>query len=134
MAQADLVQRAKSLLSELAQKPRFAGSAEESAARVLCRAELERAGFECREVPFEYSESPGRWGPPLAAAFQAATILAVAHMAVHHGPLPALVVGAVLLTSLMFASGDAKRRWTARFPLRRARSENLEATRGNPVV
>jgi len=134
MAQADLVQRAKGLLSELAQNPRFAGSAEESAARAMCRAELERAGFECRELPFEYSEWPGRWGPPLAASFQAATILTVAHMAVHHGPLAALVVGAALLTALMFASGDAKRRWTARFPLRRARSENLEAKRGNPVV
>jgi Peptidase family M28 len=134
MAEADLVPRAKRLISDLAQEPRFAGSAEESAARALCRAELERAGFECRELPFEYSEWPGRWGPPLAAAFQAATILAVAHMAVHHGPLAALVVGAALLTALMFASGDAKRRWTARFPLRRARSENLEARRGNPVV
>lgn len=134
MAEADLVQRAKRLISELAQKPRFAGSAEESVARALCRAELERAGFDCREMPFEYSEWPGRWGPPLAAAFQAFTILVVAHMAVHHGPLAALVVGAALLTALIFASGNAKRRWTARFPLRRARSENLEAKRGNPVV
>ena len=134
MAEADLVQRAKGLISELAQKPRFAGSAEESAARALCRAELERAGFECRELPFEYSEWPGRFGPPLAAAFQAITILVVAHMAVHHGPLAALVLGAALLTALIFASGDAKRRWTARFPLRRARSENLEAKRGNPIV
>jgi len=83
MAEADLVQRAKNLISDLAQKPRFAGSAEESAARALCRAELERAGFECHEQSFEYSEWPARWGPPLAAAFQAATVLAVAHMAVH---------------------------------------------------
>ncbi len=134
MAEADLVQRAKSLIADLAQKPRFAGSAEESAARALCRAELERAGFECHEQPFEYSEWPGRWGPPLAAAFQAATILAVAHMAVHHGPLAALVVGAALMTALIFASGDAKRRWIARFPLRRARSRNLEAKRGKPAV
>jgi hypothetical protein len=134
MAQADLVQRAKSLLDELALAPRFSGSAEESGARALCRAELERAGFECRELPFEYSQWPGRWGPPIAAAFQAATILAVAHMAVHHGPLAALVVGAALLSALMLASGDAKRRWIARFPLERARSANLEARRGNPEV
>lgn len=134
MAQADLVQRAKTLLDELALAPRFSGSAEESGARALCRAELERAGFECRELPFEYSQWPGRWGPPIAAAFQAATILAVAHMAVHHGPLAALVVGAALLSALMFASGDAKRRWTAQFPLERARSANLEAKRGSPGV
>src|ERR1700682_6403799 len=113
MAQPDLVQRAKSLLTALAQKPRFAGSAEESAARALCRAELERAGFECRELPFEYSQWPGRWGPPISAAFQAATILVVTHMAVHHGPLAALVVGAALLSALMFASSDVKRRWAS---------------------
>jgi hypothetical protein len=100
----------------------------------LCKAALERAGFECRELPFEYSEWPGRWGPPIAAAFQAFTILTVAHMAVHHGALSALAVGALMLVALMFASTDVKRRWIARFPLGRARSTNLEARRGEPRV
>ena len=134
MAPPDLVQRAKSLLTELARAPRFAGSSEESEARQLCKAELERAGFACRELPFEYSEWPGRWGPPIAAAFQAFTILTVAHMAVHHGALSALAVGALMLVALVFASTDVKRRWIARFPLGRARSTNLEARRGEPRV
>lgn len=134
MAQDDLVQRAKSLLDELAKKPRFAGSAEESEAMSVCRVELEHAGFVCQELPFEYSQWPGRWGPPISAALQAFTVLAVAHMAVHHGPLWALSTGAALLIALMLASGDARRRWTRRFPLQRATSANLEATRGNPSV
>jgi hypothetical protein len=134
MAPPELVQRAGSMLIELARAPRFAGSSEESEARQLCKAELERAGFECRELPFEYSEWPGRWGPPIAAVFQAFTILAVAHMAVHHGALSALAVGAVMLIALLFASTDVKRRWIARFPLERARSTNLEARRGEPRV
>jgi hypothetical protein len=134
MAPPELVQRAKSLLTELARAPRFAGSSEETEARQLCKAELERTGFECRELPFEYSEWPGRWGPPIAAAFQAFTILAVAHMAVHHGALSALAVGALMLVALVFASTDVKRRWIARFPLGRARSTNLEARRGEPRV
>jgi hypothetical protein len=134
MAHPELVQRARTLLTELARSPRFAGSSEESEARRLCRTELERAGFECRELPFEYSEWPGRWGPPVAAAFQALTILTVAHMAVHHGALVALVTGAAMLTALIFASSDVKRRWIARFPLQRARSANLEARRGDPRV
>jgi hypothetical protein len=134
MAPPELVRRAGTLLTELARAPRFAGSSEESEARQLCKAELERAGFACRELPFEYSEWPGRWGPPIAAAFQAFTILAVAHMAVHHGALSALAVGAVMLIALMFASTDVKRRWIARFPLERARSTNLEARRGDPRV
>jgi Peptidase family M28 len=134
MAPPEMVQRAGSLLTELARAPRFAGSSKESEARQLCKAELERAGFECRELPFEYSEWPGRWGPPIAAAFQAFTILTVAHMAVHHGALSALAVGAVMLIALMFASTDVKRRWIARFPLARARSTNLEARRGDPRV
>jgi len=134
MAPRELVQRARSLLTELARAPRFAGSSEESKARQLCKAELERAGFACRELPFEYSEWPGRWGPPIAAAFQAFTILTVAHMAVHHGALSALAVGALMLVALVFASTDVKRRWIARFPLGRARSTNLEARRGEPRV
>jgi hypothetical protein len=55
-------------------------------------------------------------------------------MAVHHGPLWALVVGAALVSALMLVSADAKRRWTAVFPWQRATSVNLEARRGNPRV
>jgi hypothetical protein len=55
-------------------------------------------------------------------------------MAVHHGALWALIVGAALVSALMMASGDAKRRWTAVFPWQRARSVNLEARRGSPGV
>jgi hypothetical protein len=134
MADAELLQRAKTLLDQLSAVPRFAGSPEEARARATCREHLELAGFSCRELAFEYSQLPGRWGPPLAAAVQAATILVVARTAVHDGPLFALSVGAALLTALMFASSDAKRRWTAQFPLRRAKSVNLEARRGNPEV
>jgi hypothetical protein len=134
MADAELAKRVKTLLDQLSESPRFAGSSEEAKARELCREELERAGFACRELPFEYSQWPGRWGPPIAAAVQAMTILVVAHMAVHHGPLEALVVGAALICLLFCASAYVKRHGTARFPLQRARSANLEATRGNPVV
>jgi len=134
MADAELHRRAKTLLDRLSEKPRFAGSPEEANARTKCKEELEGAGFSCRELPFEYSQWPGQWGQPIAAAVQAATILIVARTSVHQGPLAALVVGAALLSALMFASSDAKRRWTAQFPLQRARSVNLEARRGNPGV
>jgi hypothetical protein len=132
MVDAELLSGAKTLLDELCQAPRFAGSPEEARARAKCREELERAGFSCRELPFEYSQWPGRWGPPIAAAVQAATILVVARTATHQGPLAALILGAALYIALMLASGDAKRRWTAQFPFQRARSVNLEARRGNP--
>jgi len=134
MADAELVSRAKTLLDELSEAPRFTGSPEEAKARAKCRQELERAGFSCREMPFEYSQWPGRWGPPIAAAVQAATILVVARTAIHQGPLAALVVGGALFTALTLASSDAKRRWTAEFPFQRGRSVNLEARRGNPGV
>ena len=134
MADAELIARAKSLLDQLSEVPRFAGSPEEATARETCRRELERAGFSCAEQAFEYSQWPGRWGPPVAAAFQAATIVVVARMAVHQGPLAGLIIGAALMTALMLASGDAKRRWTTHFPFQRAQSVNLEARRGNPEV
>jgi peptidase M28-like protein len=134
MADAELLARAKTLLDQLSERPRFTGSSEEAGARAKCREELERAGFTCRELPFEYSQWPGRWGIPVAAAIQATTILIVAHMAVHHSPLEALGVGAALLCGLVCVSRYAKRRWIARFPLQRARSANLEAKRGKPGV
>jgi hypothetical protein len=55
-------------------------------------------------------------------------------MAVHHGPLEALVVGAVLVCALIWASSYVKRRGISGFPFQRARSTNLEATRGTPMV
>ena len=134
MADAELLARAKTLLDQLSEKPRFAGSPEEARARAKCKEALERAGFSCRELPFEYSQWPGRWGPPIAAAIQAATILVVARTAVNQGPLAALVVGGALLSGLMFASSDAKRRWVALLPWQRAKSVNLEARRGNANV
>ena len=134
MADPELVQRAKDLVGRLSRKPRFAGSPEEAEARQLCRKVLERAGFECVERPFEYSQWPGRWGVPLAAAVQTATILVVARTAAHQGPLIALVVGAALYVALLFASADAKRRWITALPVQRANSVNLEAGRGTPSV
>jgi hypothetical protein len=134
MADAELVQRAKDLVERLSLKPRFAGSPEEAEARQLCRGELERAGLECVEHPFNYSQWPGRWGVPLSAVIQTATIFIVARTATHQGPLIALVVGAALYIVLIFASADVKRRWITALSLQRARSVNLEAGRGNPSV
>jgi len=132
MADQALVQRAKDLVERLSRKPRFAGSPEETEARELCRSELERAGFECVEREFSYSQWPGRWGIPLSAAAQAATILVVARTAMHQGPLAALVVGAVLYVALAFASADVKRRRITGAALMQARSVNLEGKRGQP--
>jgi hypothetical protein len=95
---------------------------------------LERAGFQCAEQEFEYSQWPGRWGIPVGAVLQTATILVVARMAMHRDPLVALIVGAALYVALLFASADAKRRWITRLPFQRAKSVNLEAGRGSPSV
>ncbi len=134
MVDPELVQRAKDLVQRLSPTPRSAGSPEEAGARALCVHELERAGFVCVERPFEYSQWPGRWGIPVAAAGQAATILLVARTATHEGPIIALVVGAALYIALLLASGDARRRWISALPIQRAASVNLEAGRGNPTV
>jgi hypothetical protein len=134
MADHELVQRAKDFVDRLSQKPRFAGSQEEKEARALCKGELERAGFECVERPFEYSQWPGRWGVPVAAAVQTGTIFMVARTATHQGPLVALTAGAAFYVALLFASADAKRRWITALPFQRAASVNLEAARGNPAV
>lgn len=132
MPDANLAQRAKNLLDDLAQTPRFAGSAEESRVRALCRAELEPAGFNCKEIPFEYSQAPGRWGPLLATVAQIVTVIVVAELVSDVGALSALLTGAGLFMALLFADANVKKREIERFRLQRARSVNLQASRGNP--
>lgn len=134
MPDAELVERAKTILDRISRTPRFAGSADEDEARDFCKGELEKAGFECIELPFDYSQWPGRWGVPTAAAAQIATILVVARMAMNGRPLLALIVGAALYVALISASADAKRRWIQALPFMRATSTNLEARRGDPKV
>ena len=134
MADVELVQRAKSLIDRLCEQPRFSGSTEESAARELCKRELESAGFDCRERSFDFSQSPARWGPALSAALQAATILIVARTAMEQRPLLAIIVAGVLIGALILVDAYAKRRWITNFPAQRARSLNLEAKRGTPLV
>src|SRR2546423_2290399 len=134
MSEAELIERGKLLLDRLCENPRFAGSAAEARAREDCRQELEGAGFTCIDRSVEVSEWPGRWGPPLSAIVQAATIIVVARMALIRGPLTALLVGAVLVGAMFFVDAYAKRRWIKDFPVMRARSVNLEARRGTPRV
>ena len=134
MADAELVQRAKSLLDTLCENPRFAGSAEEARARSICKTELEAAGFTCCDTPFDYSQAPARWGPPLSAAALAATIVVVARMAREGRPLLALVIGGAIIATLFFVDAYARRRWITGFPAQRATAVNLEARRGTPHV
>jgi hypothetical protein len=134
MPDAEFVARAKVVLERISRTPRFAGSADEAQAREFCKSELERAGFQCVERRFEYSQWPGKYGVPTAAAVQIATILIVARMALSRSPLPAIIVGAGLYVALISASGDAKRRWIQALPFMRATSTNLEAWRGEPKV
>jgi hypothetical protein len=128
------VDRAQELVQHLSRTPRFAGSAEESEARAFCAKELERAGLQCVERPFEYSQWPGKWGIATVAAVQLATILVVSRMAIMAGPLMALMAGAALYVGLLAVSADAKRRWVQGLPVLRANAMNLEARRGKPHV
>ncbi len=128
------VGQGQELLARLSRSPRFAGSAAENDARHFCRAELERSGLGCREIEFEYSQWPGRWGPPVAAGAHLVTILIVARTARSGDPIVALAFAAALLIMLAIVSRDARRRWTVAFPFLRARAINLEASRGEPSV
>src|SRR4051812_18739179 len=94
------VDRAQELVQHLSRTPRFVGSAEESEARAFCAKELETAGLQCVERPFEYSQWPGRWGIPAAAAVQVATILIVSRIAIMGSSLVALITGVVLFAGL----------------------------------
>ena len=59
MADAEVIRRAKALLDQLSERPRFAGSPEEAQARTKCREELERAG--CRRWNMDELEDRAGW-------------------------------------------------------------------------
>ncbi len=126
--------RISQLLSRLARSPRFSGSEVEADARKFCRMQLENAGFTCRETRFEYSQWPGKWGPPVAAGAQLVTILAVARMARNGDPMTGFAFGATLLIALALVSRTARRTWTAAFPFQKTAGVNLEGSRGAPSV
>jgi len=131
---AELAKRAKTLLDRLAATPRFAGGAEESRARALCAAELESAGFTCRERPFDFSEWPARWGPPLAAAIQLLMLFVVARLAARGQAIAGLLVAAVAALVLTTVGARIRRRSVVSSPFARSSSVNLEAVRGSPSV
>ena len=134
MADSGLAQRGKTLLDRLSQTTRFAGSAEESAARALCRRELEGAGFVCRDFPFDYSEWPARWGPPLAVAVQLAILAVAIELAKRSRPGAALALVVVAALVLGAVGSLVRQRGVLSFPYGRARSVNLEAVRGQAAV
>lgn len=135
MDQAQLVERAKSLIDDLAHTPRFAGSAEESRARARCRRELEQVGFKCEEIPFEYSQWLGRWGPPVLSLTLAVLFVALGELTVRGlwlgGVLGAFVV---MRVTLQLSVGPIRHGWILDFPWSRATSVNLVARRGSPAV
>ena len=119
-------------LRALAATPRFAGSAEESAARAYCAGVLRDGGWDVSITPFEYSALPGRYGTPIGGAIAAVTVTATCVLAgIYRSPGVALTVfGAGLLVLTSFALrmlGDG----VLDLPCMRTQGENLEATRGS---
>ncbi|HEX6627757.1 MAG TPA: M28 family peptidase [Gemmatimonadaceae bacterium] len=133
MIDAQLVERAKSLIDDLAQTPRFAGSAEEARARRRCRTELETAGFVCSEIPFSYSEWPGRWGPPLLALFFTGYLVSFLEFGVRGSLSGSRWIWFVALWVAPWAYRFFTR-GILTFGFSRASSTNLEARRGDATV
>jgi hypothetical protein len=126
----ELSSRAREIVAKLASTPRFAGSADENAARSFCEKLLVDAGFSASLQPFEFSEAPGRWGPSLTALVAAAIVWLAAHFATrHHAPWTAFVIDIGGLTALSLLGY-----WFARFGVvslgvSRSSATNLIATR-----
>lgn len=135
-----LVAEAKSLVDAIAAAPRFAGSAEERKARELCAQMLKGAGFTTREVPFDYSQWPGRFGIPLIAGVLLFVIVGYAAIGVTWPAHGGIRTHALDLQGMLFAltymgfSFVHKRRdsATSRLVSYRTTSANLEAVRGEP--
>jgi hypothetical protein len=134
MVHAQLVERAKSLIDDLAKTPRFAGSAEETTARARCRRELEQAGFTCEELPFVYSQWLARWAVPLVSLVIGITVFAMGRLAQSRNALAPLLALWVMWWPLWASAVSPRRSWVLTFPLSRATAVNLEARRGHPTI
>ena len=134
MVHAQLVERAKSLIDNLAKTPRFAGSAEEATARALCRRELEQAGFSCRELPFAYSQWLGRWAVPLASLTLGVVVYSMSRVVRSGSSLGPAAAFFVTYVAVWANRASRQRAWVLTFPWSRATAVNLEAKRGNPSV
>lgn len=117
------------LLAELASAPRPAASARIAQLRERCALELRALGYQTRELPFRYSEFPGRYGTPAVSALG---LVAVA-IAGHWGARGATLFPLALMLTGIVALGLVGR-WLARdgvlrAPWLRAEGVNVEATR-----
>lgn len=130
-----LAREANDLLEQIASRPRFAGTGNESAARGICAAFLASHGFAVTEKPFTFSEFPGRYGAPLSGLLLMTVELFTIYFYHHHGgPGPA-----ILFLAFGLALTGAVVTWLAQFGTSRlswlrSHSANLVALRGQPSV
>ncbi len=134
MVHAQLVDRAKALIDELSVTPRFAGSEEETRARTLCRRELERAGFDCQELPFTYSQWLARWAVPMISFALGLLVVAMGRLARSGDSLPAAIVVWAMFWAVWANARSTTKAWVLTFPWSTAITVNLEARRENPTL
>lgn len=123
-AAAALTERAEAAgaLSALA-RPRLTGSAGAAQVELELRRRLEALGYEIREIPFEFSSWPGRWGVPATGALVIAATGAAALLLVQGeaGWAALALAGAGALAYAMLRSA---RLAIVRLPWGRIRSAN----------
>ena len=90
---------------------------------------LSNAGFDVRELPFEYSAAPGLWGMPVAGVCSAVVLVAVARAGSRGHAALALALLVVAAAALVIVAPRALG-GVAWLPLARRRAVNLVATRG----
>jgi len=119
-----LTERAEAagLLSALA-RPRLTGSAGAAQVEQELRGRLEALGYEIREIPFEFSTWPGRWGVPAAGAALAVATAAAALLLGPGASGPALLVLGVAAAAVLGMLRSAPLAM-ARLPWGRVRSSN----------
>lgn len=119
-------------LARIGGASRPTGSEAIADARRYCTGVLQDRGFVVTEVPFEYSQFPGRWATPAAGVAIPAVASAIAAL---RGRLEAWPwVALILALGVAGAAVWIARRGVLDLPFARARGVNLQATRGEPAV
>jgi len=97
---------------------------------LFCAERLAASGFTVSEQPFDYSQFPARWGPPLAGALLATISLVGGHLAIGHDlHIVALLFSLICALNVGVLAGALVRHGPLRLRFSRATSVNLIAMR-----
>jgi hypothetical protein len=117
------------LLRDLAAVPRATGTDANATARDRVARDLAAAGFQRRDIPFEFSAFPGRWATPIFGALGLLVVQGAGHFGSRGSILEAGLIYVAGLGAMAIGGPWLARRGVLSLGFMRKRGEQMEFTR-----